>query len=255
MKLKLARVGVGLVALAIVLLLPQASFAIPITGTFNITGGVTVFIDPVLGTVIDFIPTGTGSGDVTVLELPDSPTESFAGLGNTTANIMDLNETDHPAGTPLGASGVGFITFDADPNIRLDVTMLVPGEFTAAQCGTLPASAGQTCTPAAPLGGSSLFELINTSAGSSIAGFEVVGTATNLMTGEISFFTGSFSATFNDIPYQTLLNNILTGTPVTTGYDAEFHVVIPEPSTINLMLGAVFVAASFLGGRKLRRRA
>jgi hypothetical protein len=253
MKLRFARVGAGLVALAIILLLPQASLAIPITGTFNITGGVTVSIDPVLGTVIDFIPTGTGSGDISVLDLPDSPTESFAGLGNTTGDIMDLNETDHPAGVPLGASGVGFITFDAAPNIRLDLTSLVPGDFTPALCAAPPV-AGQTCTPAAPLGGASLFELINTSSSSSIAGFEVIGTATNLDTGEISFFTGSFSATFNDIPYQTLLSNILSGVPVTTGYDAEFNVVIPEPSTINLMLGAVFVAASFLGGRKLRRR-
>jgi hypothetical protein len=255
--LKFARAAGGSVLLAIALLVPQQSYADLIApgSQLNIVGSVSVFVELGTGTVIDFGADNGTTGDFLVLPISDG-TFDVLGLDNTTGTILDLNETDHPSGPDLGASGtgtgVGFMTFAAAPSLVFDLNVLLPGNFGIAQC-LAPAAAGQVCTPPAPLGGSSPFELINTSATSSIASFQITGTA--FLNGQPNPFTGSFSATFNDIPYQTLLGTIFSGGVVTTGYDAEFNFLfIPEPSTMNLMLGTLFVAIGVLGGKKLRAR-
>ena len=55
-----------------------------------------------------------------------------------------------------------------------------------------------------------------------------------------AIFEGTFSNQFG-VPYQTLLNTVLTGGSVPTPYSATFTVTpIPEPSTFGLLgLGLV----------------
>lgn len=220
----------GLVALA------SPAFAV-VSGTLNITGDVTFG-----ATSADFLPAAGGSGQ---FRLGSIETGSFAPLANTTGQIKDLDLTATPAGTAF--SLLSFATFDANPNIRLDLTFIEPGVFSSALIAAPPA-AGQTATPPADvLGpGPSPLNLINIGASSSVVAFAARGVATDILTGETSPFVASLSTQFPDMPYQQLVAIAAAGGTVSGSYSATISVV-PEPAAIGLLVGAVGMAA-------LRRR-
>jgi hypothetical protein len=149
-------------------------------------------------------------------------------------------------------------------DVALDLRLINLGVNPSASCGLAPA-AGQVCTPtgipglvtAANPSGTSAFNLQNLTADSSTASLTLAGTARTISTGEISNFTGTFSATFNDLSFQELLAQLCptaecTGT-VQTPYSATFSVtVVPEPS-FSVMVGGLLLGFGVFG-RRLRAR-
>jgi hypothetical protein len=146
------------------------------------------------------------------------------------------------------------------PDIALDLRFIFLGVNPQAPCTAAPA-VGQTCTPAFaglvtaanPLG-LSAFNLQNTQTGST-ASFSVSGTARRISTGEVSNFSGVYTAQFAGMSYQQLLNTLATGGSVNNAsYSATFmSTVIPEPETTALVLGGLLlvVGGSF---RRFRRK-
>jgi hypothetical protein len=245
------RLKIGwVVAILAVTFLTQVSYAIPVTGHLRITGAIDVELDGTV-TTLDFIPEDTGFGN---FDLPGNSDGDFLGLIGTTGTIVDLNDTDHPTGAALN---VPFLTFNADPDIVFNLIMILPGEFGSAACGAAPA-AGQLCTPSSPSGGMSPFEFLNTSATSSTVSFEVVAEAVRISTGEITPYGGLFSATFQDQNFQAVLNSFFNDAQVSATYAADFtpnpNQIIPEPSTMNLLIGALFVGVGALTRKKFLGR-
>jgi hypothetical protein len=248
MRLKIGWAVIVPAILAITLLLPQASYAIPVTGGLHFGGGVDVELDGTV-TTIDFDPEDTGLGQHVVLPNSDG---DFAGLVFTPGTILDLNDTDHPTGTVLN---VPFLTF-SNPDIVFNLLSILPGNFSSTDCLAAPA-AGQVCTPAgAPSGVASPFEFVNISATASVVSFQVTAEAIRVSTGEVTPYTGSFSATFNDQNFQSLLSTFVNQGEIATGYDADFTpgTIIPEPSTMNLLIGALFVGVGAITRKRFLGR-
>jgi|SwirhirootsSR3_FD_contig_31_19172733_length_1031_multi_10_in_0_out_0_1 hypothetical protein len=248
-----------------VLTLAAPSFAIPVSGSFSIGGSSA----DVGATFLNFIcnaaltascPAATGNFVVT------SPVSgSFLGpptyLGDT-GFIRNLNQAIAPINQPISVPN--FISFNPagtvlPPDIRLDLTFIFTGVGGQAQCAAAPA-AGQMCTPAIPALvtaanplGLSAFTLANTQVGSS-ATISVAGTATRISTGEVSTFTGIFTAQFNQF-YQELLQTFATGGPdafVENSYSATFNatpVTVPEASSITLLVGGLFLVGGIVRRR------
>jgi len=232
--------------------------ATPIVGTLNFTGSATVNL---FG--LDFAPDGGGNGQIRSVPASNGNTGSFAGLNDTSVGlILDRTEATQPVGVPLNPpNGINnYVTFPiALPNAIFRLDFILPGAFSAAQCGALPAP-NQQCTPppTAPPGGGapivSPYNLTNyldaSGQVSSNAGFSVRGTVINTLTQEVSTFNGTFTATFLNTPYQSTLSQVLGGGQVRVPFSATFIVTaIPEPSTL-AMVGAF----ALIAGLKLRKR-
>ena len=162
---------------------------------------------------------------------------NFVGLTGTFGSILDLNRATSPVGAAINIPS--FLTFNAVPIIRFDLTQVVPGVFTQALLFAAPA-AGQTATPVG-----SHYNLINTSATSSILSFSVTANAVNVSTNEITPYNGIFTAQFSDRSYQNVMATIGENGTVASTFSAHFTPV-PEP--------AVGAAALVLSGVVLRRR-
>lgn len=219
------------------------SYAVPITGILNTTGSVAVG-----ATTIDFLPVDTGTGTFGID--PFTQTGSFIPLAGTTGTIKDLNLAAQPVGTPFTLTD--WMVFTANPTISFTLQLLPAGVFTPAGCVGAPV-AGQNCTPAG-----SPFNLTNTSTTSSVVSFKSDGLVTNLATGELSTFDGTFSTQFTNQNLQQLLAVITAGGTVSATYSANFIVspteAIPEPATITLTLaGGILVLAGTLRKRRQAR--
>jgi hypothetical protein len=219
-------------ALATLTLVSATALAVPVTGELNIAGSVAVS-----GTLIDWLPSGTGVGTFSVD--PFTQSGSFGALAGTTGSSRDLNSGTDPVGVPYNPGPVftvpAFLTFAADPNILFHLQYIFPGVYSSADCG-LAAAAGQTCTPFA----GSPFNLSNTTATSSTATFQVSGVIQNTATNEFSNFTGTYSTQFVNQNFQQLLAIIGAGGSVQATYSANFiATVVPEPATIWLTLGSL----------------
>ena len=214
---------------ALVSLLVPAVQAVPITGELSFGSSVTFSQN-----AEDFFPPGGGSGTVAIGPPVNG---SFAPLAFTSGSILDLNRATSPVGAAINIPN--FLTFAAAPNIRFDLTQVVPGVFTAAQLFAPPA-AGQTATPVG-----SHYNLINTSATSSILSFSVTANAVNVSTNEITPYNGIFTAQFSDRSYQSVMATIGENGTVASTFSAHFTPV-PEP--------AAAAAALVLSGVLLPRR-
>jgi PEP-CTERM motif-containing protein len=224
---KRAFLTLGVLALA-----ATTASALPVVGELNITGSVGVS-----ATVIDWLPSGTGVGTFSVD--PFTQLGDFVPLAGTAGASRDLTSATDPVGVAFNPGPVftvpAFLTFAADPTILFHLQYIFPGVFTSADCFAAPA-AGQTCTPVVP--GGSPFNLSNTTATSSTATFQVKGVIQHGT--DFSDFVGTYSTQFVSLNYQQVLSTILSGGTVNATYSANFIAsVVPEPSTIWLMVGSI----------------
>jgi len=212
--------------------------AIPITGTFNIAGTITVTPTTITWTLNEapFPPQKAtiGPGD----------TGSFAPLGGTTVTIRNLDTTTEPVGVPI-VPAQPFISFDsplASAFPMLNLNFIFPGVYSNAQCGAAPA-VGQSCTlfPTSP------FNFFNNPPppGQATATFAFAGVTSDGQENWIGNFTSQFTT-----PFQTVLNTLATTGSVTNTFSATFSLTpVPEAGTMaTLGLGLVFLST------RLRRR-
>jgi len=269
--MKLSR-QIILSAVGLMLWVPTVALAIPINGTFDIAGGSNA---TVMATSLLFGCTPLSLANAPCPAPGGSPpfgnfstttgTLSFAGFATEGGYVQNLSQATTPLNQPFllsnwivfsGSAGNPVIPADIALDLRfiflgIDPTGL-PG---AGPCGGAP-SPGQTCTPIIPAlvsaanpGGISPYNLQNIGGGGSTASFGVSGTARRISTGEVSNFTGLFTAQFPD-SFQAELGNLTTSGAVSNSFSATFIVTsIPEPATESLAIGAVLILAG-LGLRK-----
>lgn len=192
------------------------------------------------------------NGNATVIP---GGTGIFASLGATGATISSLNFVVNPLNQPFLLPS--FVTFSANPNLRLDLTFINLGVFPQAQCLAAPAP-GQTCTPTVPLlvspsnpAGLSEINFTNTSVTASTFSFSVHGTVVNGATS--TPFDGIFSAQFATMPYQNILTTWNSGGVVPTTYSVTITTpaAVPEPATLLLVgTGLAGIAAKVKRRRK-----
>ncbi len=216
--------------LGILTLVATTASALPVVGELNISGSVGVS-----GTLIDWLPPGTGIGTFSVDAF--TQTGDFVPLAGTSGSSRDLTAGTDPVGAFYNPGPVftvpAFLTFAADPTILFHLQFISPGVYTSADCFAAPA-AGQTCTPFA----GSPFNLSNTTATSSTATFQVSGVIQHGT--DFSNFIGTYSTQFVSLNLQQVLSTILSGGTVNATYSANFIAsVVPEPSTIWLMMGSI----------------
>ena len=254
-----SRLRLLLALLVGVLTLATPSLAIPVSGSFSIGGssaevGATFLnfvCNPALGVAC---PTGSGNFLVT-----PPATGSFVPYVGDTGFIKSLTQATAPINQVFNLPN--FISFNpagtvVPPDIVLDLTFIFTGVGGQAACGA-PVAAGQTCTPiipalvtaANPLG-LSAFTLQNTQTGST-ASFSVSGIARRLSTGEVSTFTGLFTAQFNEF-YQQYLPTIAAGGTITNSYSATFVATVtpvPEATSITMLVGGLLLVGGIIRRR------
>lgn len=251
------------------LLLPESSFATPVSGAFGIEGGGAGAVGFSLGFQCASglgrafpCPTVTSGNFLTTQGVGD-----FSGYVGQGGFIESLNPTVAPPNQNVNV--MNFITFAsggsnpvATPDIALDLNKVLLGVNGPADCAVAP-SPGQKCTPQGipaltnpdnPLG-LSVFNFQNTQTGATVS-FSITGTARRISTGETSNFLGVFTANFIGTNYQALFQALNAGLTIQTPYSATFIVsaspVVPEPATLSLALGGLLVLAG-VGFRRFRR--
>jgi hypothetical protein len=242
MNFKLAILAMTLIA---------TSFAAPITGQLSITGDASVSATTLMYLCDLFspftCPANTGQMEVTGLQ-----TGSFVPLANTPGNIKWLSASTTPLNQTFALTN--FMTFQADPNTRLDLSFIFLGTGTPCQAsgntGTCTPELAELVTAANPLG-KSPFDLTNTPTGST-AEFAVLGNTRNVATGETARFNGVFSATFVSTPGTTdqdvdhILARLAAPGFTAAPYAAQFVATtspVPEPATWGMLLGGAALLA------------
>lgn len=169
---------------------------------------------------------------------------------NSLGVIKNLDSSVQPTGTTF--SLLNFLTFSSDPNTSFELTDILPGTSGSSQCLLAP-GVPQICTPILPNGfGLSPFNLQNTNQYSSTASFSVKGKVRNGV--DVTFFTGTFSNTFNGTAqnpqaFQNILATLGSAGTVSSTYSATFDVAgVPEPATFAL------VGLTLVGAAAFRRR-
>lgn len=228
------------------LLLVTAGMTIPmhaalIEGVFNFRGTIQVTETG----AFDFLPLGGGQGNTQLGNL--GFTGDFVGTEGTTGTVKDLVVVPGPVAI------ANLITLAALPSYAFTGTNINAGIFSSAACGSFPAKGGQTCTIP---GGAINFT--NLTATSSQASFVVLGTVSDGSGDDPSDFLATFTATFSNLNYQSVLASIATKVPIETSFAASVVVtpptpnpVVPEPASV-LGVGCG-LAALGLWGRRFRR--
>ncbi|WP_028999885.1 PEP-CTERM sorting domain-containing protein [Azohydromonas australica] len=207
------------------------SAAIPsyaLEGTIEFAGALIFFNDTLKISNLDgftITPVGFRNDDFPV------PTGS-------TGEVKDIS-----LATPGRVNVPGFLTFNAAPFARFDLTGIQAGIFDSSACGAI-AAAGQTCTPAG-----SAVNFVNVPFGPTTLGstmtFSVTGYMTDTRDGSRTPYAGHFAAVF-PLEYQGFL-----GRPDAGGatFSAVFAQPVPEPASWLLMAGGLAVL-----GRYSRKR-
>ena len=231
----------GVIALGFLgmLSMPLAANAALVTGTLNFTGTAQIS----LGTIgflenIYFInpPAGAQVGGF----------QAFEGTQGDIQNITNPPDATGPLNVPL------FMTFNVAPNLSITLTFLFPGIDGSAGCSATPPAAGQQCTPNLPA--MAPYNLQNTSATSSTASFNILGTEVDTTTGNTIAVTGEFSTVFTSMNFQQVLATVEGGGTVTTAFAGQLATV-PEPSTlVELMLGLGVIGISVASRKRLTKQ-
>jgi flagellin-like hook-associated protein FlgL len=213
------------------------------------------------GTNIDFDFTGTdagtppivtsgtvdGNGDTGLFDITGASTGSYAGITGTTVTVHDLDSTMEPVGSTTGSALplTNFITFTAEPGWNITLTEILPGADSSACDGSTA-----YCTPAG-----SPFNLQNEAGGQVLVGFAFMGTETD-GAGDVSAVAGTFSTTFSNTNYQTILADLKASDAIVSSANATIGVTpIPEPATIyQLLLGCGVLMGSIAYRRRQQRR-
>jgi hypothetical protein len=214
--------------------------AAPITGTFNISGTITV--------TPNTITWALGSSPFTPdkATIDSGATGGFVPVEGTLITIRDLNSATAPVGSTFPQQP--FISFDAAPAFPvLNINFIYPGIYTPAACGAAPA-VGQNCT----LAGSPFSFVNNPPAAPDGPQATATFVFTGLTNDGLERWQGNFTSQFS-VPYQQVLNQLNTTGSVTNTFSATFtlspNTGVPEAGTMSLLgLGLVGLSA------KLRRR-
>ena len=236
------------------LALPATAAADPLAGTLSF-GGYLSLTDAYLSFGCPAVDPDCAIGDFMIgPALVQSG--SFALLGSTSGAIQRLATASGT--TPI----INFLTLNASPGQRFDLTHVLPGVYPAC----VPPAYANPCTPPG-----SVLDLGNTATGAAIA-FSVAGRAT-AFTGEISSFLGTFTTQLTSTPGTTdrsvaeLLAWLAAGETVTMQYSATVVVVpgivpvvvpiqqttTPEPGTLALLASGLAGLAGVVAARRQRR--
>jgi len=221
-----------LCATTVLVAMGSVASATPISGTFNMSGTVTVTATTMTWNS-DVSPFAPGMFTLS------SGAGSFAGADGQNA-IDALNISTEPVGAAFAPAA--FISFDVGPALPgLEVDFISAGIGGSAACSLAPA-VGQTCTPPNP--GGSPFTFTNESLGQSGAQWVVSGVTSD----GLSAWTGVFSSQFNE-PFQTVLSAFAMGGSgsVSNSFAATLTVTVtptPEPFPfVTLAFGLVVLVA------------
>ena len=230
-------------ALAVVSLaiLPTTAQAVPIAGDLTLAGAVRV-----TATDIDFLES-FGTNEFIVIPDFGAP-DYFDFLAGSVGDALDLNFLAQPVG-PAGFPGgplANFLTFDADPG--LSFTLEAIASCDPAMC----------FFPGTPF---NIFQTFNDTTGEFDTTVQLAlrGTVQDTTgpngTGEISSFSGSYTATFQGQTIDEVRADFLVDNQIDAPYSAEITAqivptAIPEPATL-----LTFGAGTALLAAHRRRRA
>jgi len=151
------------------------------------------------------------------------------------------------SGVPIGATGtiqnvlVGTGAFNVPNFIQIagytfSLNFVAPGTYSPAQCLTMPAVAGQVCSPP-----NTPFNLANLSGGgnriNTSAAFNVSGFVTDPSDNTYAY-DAIFTAQFSNTTYQQLINTLDGGSTIPVSYSLTISatsLATPEPATFALM--------------------
>jgi hypothetical protein len=211
---------------------------------FDFSGTVSMGFPPIVTSgVVD------GNGDSALFDATSASTGSFLPIVGSTVTVADLSSATAPVGTTVS---VPFITFSAEPGWTITLTELEGGVDGSAGC-LIPiglAAAGQICSPTG-----SPFNLQNEGANQVSVSFSFLGTAADGSGIGASAVAGTFSTTFSDTNYQTLLADLTDGDAIVSNAEATIGVTpIPEPSSLSMLLLGTGLLVTSLVHRRYQRR-
>jgi len=217
--------------------------AAPISGTFSMSGDVTVTRTTMVWNS-DLSPTFTHDMFSQTLSAG-----SFAGEDGQNS-VDDLNIASEPVGTAF--ADTPFITFDVIPGLPgLEINFIYAGVGGTSDCSAAPA-VGQTCTPPNP--GGSPFTFTNDPPPN-----DMQSTAQWVFTGVtsdgMSDWRGVFTSQF-DVPFQSVPSAFAPGGSgtVTNSFGATITVIpTPEPAPTFMMATGAGLLLLSLMLRKWRR--
>jgi len=201
----------------------------------------------ITATALDFTGTNTVTGASSPFALfPDVTVGESATIGS-------LSNATYPPGVFVPHPTTAFVSFGTTGDVKIYVNEVFQGAGTAAGCVSAPAP-GETCTPI--IGGvKSALTLIDLPGNQSTAILNLIGFATDSISGKKYSVSGEFSANFN-VPYQTLLAEFARTGSITSSYSSSFDftaVTVPEPGTTGAVLGGLLVLGSALTRRMKRQ--
>ena len=182
--------------------------------------------DPVTGTLNMFV-----SVNITASTLQPTTGVFVGGGSNGTFVAGTIGSMASATNTPGAQSVTNYLNING---VSFNLTSVQPGIYSSADCGA-PAAANQLCTPTG-----SIFSLFNNlSNTSSNLSWTVLGNFVGTA-GELTPYSGTFSASFSGQSFQQILPALNSGTLGPIAFSASFTPTgppttpTPEPTTLLL---------------------